>query len=162
MVGGEGQTLASWATDLVEAEVKPGDLVVEKVPHEALEVEEQQAGEHLSQQLRQGRGLLGQAHRPQAGVEDGQREDEHQVVVERHGQAAAHRGPADGAVRLQLVAAQVSPPGRQQVQQQEGQTAAQEDRQREDGGEEGGAEEGRMSQQERPDRLQQHSSAFTY
>lgn len=40
--------------------VEPGHSVVKQVPDEALEVEEQQADQHLSQQVRQGRGLLRQ------------------------------------------------------------------------------------------------------
>lgn len=142
--------------NLVEAAVEPGHPVVQQVPREALEVEEQQAGQHLSQQVWQGRGLLGQVDGPQVPVHHCQREDEDQVVGERQSQAGLHQGPADGAVRLQLEPAHQGPPGGQQVQQQEGKTEGQVDGQGEDHGEERGAQERGMSQEEGPERLQQH------
>ena len=45
--------------------VQPGDPVMQQVPGEALEVEEQQTNKHLSQQPGEGRGLLGQWEGPQ-------------------------------------------------------------------------------------------------
>ncbi len=74
----------------MEVAVEPGHFVVQQVPGEALEVEEQQADQHLSQQVRQGRGLLVQVDGPQVPVHHGQWEDEDQVVVERKSQAAPH------------------------------------------------------------------------
>lgn len=120
---------------LVEVAVKPGNPVVQQVPGEALEVKEQQADEHLSEEAGQGWGLLRQVEWPHVPVHQGEGEDEDHVVVERQGQAAPHRGPADRALRLQLVPAHQGPPGGQQVQQQEGQTEGQVDGQGEEDGE---------------------------
>lgn len=94
----------------MEVAVEPGHSVVQQVPNEALEVKEQEADQHLSQEPGEGWGLSGQVDRPQVPVHHGEREDEDQVVVERQSQAAPHRGPAEGALRLQLVPAHQSPP----------------------------------------------------
>lgn len=112
-------------THLVEVAVEPRHLVVHQVPGEALEVKEQQADQNLSQQAGQRGRLLGEMDGPQAPVQDGEREDEDQVVVEHQKQAAPHRGPADRTLRLQLVPADQGQPGGQQVQQQKGQAEAQ-------------------------------------
>lgn len=72
----------------MEVAVEPGHFVVQQVPDEALEVKEQQADQHLSQQAGQARGLLGQPDGPQVPVHQGQREDEDQMVVERQSQAS--------------------------------------------------------------------------
>lgn len=143
----------------MEVAVEPGDSVVHQVPAEALEVEEQEADQHLDQQSGEGRGLRGQVDWPQVPVHHGEREDEDQVVVEHQSQAAPHRGPADGALRLQLVPAhQVTPVG-QHVQQQEGQAEEQVDGEGEEDGEERGQEEGGVFQEKGPERLQQHPAA---
>lgn len=135
-IGGDLERVKTNATNRVEVVVQPGHSVVQQVPDEALEVKEQQADQHLSQQPGEGRGLLGQVDGPQVPVHHGQREDEEQVVVERPSQASLHRLPADGALRLQLVPAHQGPPGGQQVQQQEGQAEGQVDEEGEEDGEE--------------------------
>lgn len=140
----------------MEVAVQPGHFVVQQMPHEALEVKEEKADQHLSQQAGQGGGLLRQVLRPQVPVQHGEREDEDQVVVERQSEAAPHSGPADGALRLQLEAPHQGAPGGQQVQQQEGQAEGQVDQQGEDEGEEGRVHHAALAQHQIPDRLQQH------
>lgn len=116
------------STDLVEVAVQPGHPVMQQVPGEALKVEQQQAGQHLDQQVTKVRSLLGQVDRNQAPAHQRQWEDEDQVVVECQSQAATHRGPADVALGLQLVSTHQGTPGGQDVQQQEREGQGQEDR----------------------------------
>lgn len=153
---GSNKKKAELSTNLVEVAVEPGNSVVHQVPDEALEVKEQEADQHLNQQPGESRGLCGQVDRSQVPVHHGEREDEDQVVVECQSQTAPHRGPADGALRLQLVPAHQGPLVGQHIQQQEGQAEEQVNRKGEEHGEERGQEEGGVLQEEGPERLQQH------
>lgn len=83
-------TVVLSSTDLVELAVQPRHLVMQQVPSEALKVKEQQAGQHLDQQVAEQRRVLGQMDRGQEPAHQRQWEDENQVVVERQAEAATH------------------------------------------------------------------------
>lgn len=101
----------------VKGAVQPAHAVMQKVPQVVLEVEHHGAAHDAQQEGGERGRLAGQRHRRTPDpLGHGGGEDVEQMVVRGERQSGSDVGPGDGAVLVDLVAADGGPGGRQQVQ----------------------------------------------
>lgn len=117
VLGDEAERLVVLVVDGVEGAVQPRHLVVQQVPHVVLEVKEHHAAQDAQEEAQQRGRLAGQrGGRPPQPLGHGRGEDVQQVVAGGQTQGGPDVGPGDVPARVELVAVEARPGGRQQVQ----------------------------------------------
>lgn len=121
VLSGQGEGGCVLVVHLVERPVEPGHLMVQQMPDEVLEVEQQEAGDHVPDETQRSGGLGHEGGWSPEPVQHSEREEEHYMVVEGVSQAAPHHGPGDVALLLDLKGPDPGQPGGEEVQHHEGQ-----------------------------------------